>query len=102
MPYITLGRCYSNPVDDPSKKLHEDLCEAYKAKDNKQGRKPIQGSRSLDQFYYHSLSDLKQRDAGQVVTRYLRKLQGKVGDGTPNSWPIITVDQLWLWVIDSG
>ncbi|KAI9040728.1 uncharacterized protein KD926_007809 [Aspergillus affinis] len=60
-------------------------------------------TRSLDQFYYHSLNgnDIKGRDENQVVTRYL--IGGKNGDGVEKSrhwWPILGVDQLWLWVID--
>lgn len=102
MPYITLGRCYSNPAEDHSRSLHQQLCEAYEPKDNTQGRKPMHGSRSLDQFYYHSLLDLRLRDAGQVVTRYLKKLRGRDGHDMLESCPFITIDQLWLWVIDSG
>ncbi|KAH8424345.1 uncharacterized protein LDX57_002096 [Aspergillus melleus] len=64
---------------------------------------PGHRTRSLDQFYYHSLSgnDIKGRDENQVVTRYL--IGGKNGDGVDRSrpwWPILGVDQLWLWVID--
>ena len=66
---------------------------------------PGHKTRSLDQFYYHSLSgnDIKGRDENQVVTRYL--IGGKNGDGVDRSrpwWPILGVDQLWLWVIDDG
>lgn len=63
----------------------------------------IHGTRSLDQFYYHSLSPSERlrRDENQVVTRLF--LGKENGDGVPegtNSWPFLTVDQLWLWIID--
>lgn len=63
------------------------------------------GTRSLDQFYYHSLGrdDIQTRDENQVVTRYL--IGSRNGEGVDSSrdwWPILGVDQLWLWVIDDG
>lgn len=90
MPYIAFGRCYSDPRSDPSKKTYEQLKAAYRGK-------TIHGSRSLDQFYYRSLSDVSKRNKSQVATRYLVKELGKSPD-----WPILTVDQLWLWVVDEG
>jgi hypothetical protein len=39
--------------------------------------KKLQESRTLDQFYYHSLSDTKIRNANQVVTRYIDMIKGK-------------------------
>jgi hypothetical protein len=48
--------------------------------------------RTLDQYYYHTLSDTSSRDKNQTVSRYRRrnKLEASV---------ITMVDQLWLWVL---
>lgn len=81
-------------IDRPTK--YKQLLSAYKGK-------MVHGTRSLDQFYYHSLPDMKDRNKNQVVTRSF--LGGKHGNGVKGDaecWPILTVDQLWLWVIDEG
>jgi len=65
-------------------------------------RQVLQGSRSLDQFYYQALPDIKQRNADQVVTRFL--LDKERGNKTKNDdwWPILSIGQLWLWIIDTS
>jgi hypothetical protein len=61
----------------------------------------LHGSRSLDRFYYNALSQEKmdERDRSQVVTR---GLLGKDGAPEGTQWPYLTVDQLWIWVVDEG
>lgn len=54
---------------------------------------PLHIRRTLDQYYYYMLSDTRQRDADQVVTRWARDYL-KISDHN-----ILMVDQLWLWVI---
>jgi len=49
-------------------------------------------SRTLDQFYYHSLKDTKPRDRDQEL-----RLPNDSED-----YLICIVDQLWLWVIDES
>ncbi|XHG03558.1 hypothetical protein AWENTII_006860 [Aspergillus wentii] len=76
---------------------------------------------TLDQFYYATVPDTKDRDNDQVLSRYLqmqkikvkyakdpermdqeiRKLRANEGKGNEKE-TILTVDQLWLWVIDES
>jgi hypothetical protein len=60
-------------------------------------------SRTLDQFYYHSLSPekLEYRNTHQVVfDRHRHKnVEGKT---EVNNYQICMVDQLWLWVVDES
>lgn len=62
-------------------------------------------SRTLDQFYYHSLSPekLEYRNNDQVVFKYAKEVtQLKNQDPVFGSYQICMVDQLWLWVIDES
>jgi hypothetical protein len=68
-------------------------------------------TRTLDEFYYDSLSNTHDRDKTQVITRYLnlKSQEAKAKDaGQPKEQDedgrikILRVDQIWLWVIDSG
>lgn len=63
----------------------------------------LHGSRTLDEFGYYSLINTDDRDKDQVVTRYLEpdRQKGRVND-PGQEWPILRVDQLWLWVIDES
>jgi hypothetical protein len=62
-------------------------------------------SRTLDQFYYHSLSPekLEGRNTDQVVFKYAKEVM-KLRNQHPvlESYQICMVDQLWLWVIDES
>jgi hypothetical protein len=53
---------------------------------------PIHIRRTLDQYYYHALSDTSERDCNQTISRYQSdmKLKPRV---------LTAVDQLWLWVL---
>ncbi|KAI9646501.1 hypothetical protein NHQ30_004494 [Ciborinia camelliae] len=109
MPYLTFSKYYkpgSEPTEptEPSKKVDK-LFKAYQIQnrnDNKDNgeststnnSKILHSSRTLDQFYYHSMTNTDDRDSSQVVTRYAgRKPEAK-------AWDILRVDHLWLWVID--
>ncbi|KAF7954055.1 uncharacterized protein EAE97_001453 [Botrytis byssoidea] len=83
MPYITIGSCHQRDtkpkiyIDPPKfRKSYNNLMEVYKDK-------VIHGTRSLDQFYYHSLADVSLRDQSQVVTRSF--LEIKNGDAVDES-----------------
>ena len=69
--------------------LDKMLLDAY------EGR--VHGSRTLDQYYYWSLTDeeTKHRDNDQVVTRYLK-------DKKCETLKLLRVDMLWLWIIDES
>jgi Mg2+ and Co2+ transporter CorA len=49
--------------------------------------------RSLDQFFYSSLLDTRQRDADQVVSKCTRDSRGGA--------KMVMVDQLWLWLVQA-
>ena len=73
--------------------------------DAKQDWKKLHESRTLDQFYYHSLKDTEGRDRDQVVTRYIDhmdKSDWKNPLDRNKQWDILRVDQLWLWIIDES
>lgn len=54
---------------------------------------PLHIRRTLDQFYYHTLSNTDERDVDQTVLRYHTKFK-------LSTKRIVTmVDQLWLWVL---
>ncbi|ETS81870.1 hypothetical protein PFICI_06872 [Pestalotiopsis fici W106-1] len=94
-PYVTFGYCYSQN-EKSNRERHKELLEKYKGR-------ILHGPRSLDRFYYNTLPqpEMDERDQSQVITRGLLNL--KMGDPFPKvfrKWPYLTVDQLWVWVID--
>ncbi|KAF7533847.1 hypothetical protein G7054_g6717 [Neopestalotiopsis clavispora] len=96
-PYVTFGHCYpaGEKASNPKNAV---LREQYKGR-------ILHGPRSLDRFYYNALTpnEMDKRDISQVVTRRLLNLE--MGDPLPKEgqeWPYLTVDQLWVWVIDNG
>lgn len=60
----------------------------------------IHGSSTLDEWYYHFASDLEStkdrriRNKSQVVTNNLPE-----GTGEHIHWPLIRVNQLWVWTV---
>lgn len=109
IPYLTFST-YSETGAELTKsgKKVEKLLKAYgiqNKNDNEDSdmatgndsRRIIHSSRTLDQFYYHSLKDTKSRDSDQVVTRYTH-YESRVD----KALDILRVDELWLWVIDEG
>lgn len=75
---------------------HQSLLDAYE-------EKIIHGSSTLDESYYHfgvdgeSQKDKTRRNRSQVVTGRWKKEQ-KLG----SYWPLIRVNQLWMWTIDDS
>lgn len=116
IPYLTFEKCFeaNEATEDLDMSAQAGNQEMDLQKDNFRAkyrnfmdtyngkRQVVQGSRSLDQFYYQALPDMKLRDADQVVTRYL--LDKDRGDKTKNGewWPILSIGQLWLWIIDKS
>lgn len=56
---------------------------------------PLHIRRTLDQFFYTDLVETNARDEDQVIFRYTAK-------NSPDRIKLFMVDQLWLWVLDSG
>ncbi|KAJ5541151.1 hypothetical protein N7494_006227 [Penicillium frequentans] len=95
IPYLTFEKCFeANEASEDDISVQAGNQEMDLQKDNFRAkyqhfmdtyngkRQVVQGSRSLDQFYYQALPDMKLRDADQVVTRYL--LDKDRGDKTKN------------------
>ncbi|CAI4215799.1 unnamed protein product [Parascedosporium putredinis] len=61
---------------------------------------PLHPRRTLDQFYYHTLSDTKERDQDQTCVRYFNKKKGDLEGQTFELRRVLTmVDQLWMWIL---
>ncbi|KAL5373726.1 hypothetical protein DPSP01_012471 [Paraphaeosphaeria sporulosa] len=57
--------------------------------------------RTLDQFYYPSLSDTSARDKDQTISKWTGSNVGEEGrEAAERNSTLLTVDQLWCWVID--
>jgi hypothetical protein len=63
---------------------------------------PLHIRRTLDQFYYFNLAgeEMEYRDTHQTITEFFESLQDE-GIKAEN-FPILMVDQLWLWVVRDG
>lgn len=66
----------------------------------------IHGSRTLDEYHYQFASDkdfeqddIDKRNRDQVVTRWLHRDEDV---NNLESWVVLRVDQLWLWIIAPG
>lgn len=76
-------------------KSYQDLFNTYQGK-------VVHGSRTLDEFFYNSLSDgdaradLNIRNKDQVTSKRILDVDDN------GHWTIIRIDQLWLWVIDDS
>ncbi|KAH8815457.1 hypothetical protein F5884DRAFT_179677 [Xylogone sp. PMI_703] len=86
MPYLTFATYSRETRGSPSS--FKELCEAYKDE-------IVHSSQTLDQFYYRSLSDMDLRDQNQVVTKHITPDVSQ-----EDEWTILSVDHLWLWIID--
>jgi hypothetical protein len=64
---------------------------------------PLHVRRTLDQFYYFSLEarEMDARDKSQTFSDYFRNKHSANTHGETN-FPILMVDQLWLWVLDNS
>jgi hypothetical protein len=89
MPYLTFATNAAKCTNE----TYQELIDAYE-------EKVVHGSRTLDQFYYHSLSSTETRDFDQVVTRYIETKPKEMWER--DGCTILRVDQLWLWAIDEG
>lgn len=67
------------------------------------GSLPIHPRRTLDQFYYSSLSNTERRDKDQTISKWTGPDVGEEGrsKAADNSL-LIMVDQLWCWVLDES
>ncbi|KAL8306382.1 hypothetical protein RB597_003090 [Gaeumannomyces tritici] len=62
---------------------------------------PLHLRRSLDQFFYTSLSDTRARDADQTVSKWTGAYAGEEGrDRAARDSLLLIVDQIWVWILD--
>ncbi|KAJ9626131.1 hypothetical protein H2204_010082 [Knufia peltigerae] len=135
MPYVTFAEytpaeacswqrsSSSDSGSDDGSTLGEDL-KKYQRLLEIYHDKIIHGSRTLDESYYENLSNMKERNEDQVVTKYFdkhsqqpqesslvqtsgpsqaghaRQMASTTGRVRDSPIKILRVDQLWLWVID--
>ncbi|KAI1752545.1 hypothetical protein F4782DRAFT_122758 [Xylaria castorea] len=80
---------------------YQKLIKAYR-----DGGGILHSSQTLDEYFYHSLSDkaaktdLELRNQTQVTSK--RILEVGAHDNCQGDWTIIRVDHLWLWIIDDS
>jgi hypothetical protein len=59
--------------------------------------------RTLDQFYYSSLSDTKSRDCDQTISKWTGSDVTSDGrNSAADNSLMVMVDQLWCWVLDDS
>lgn len=89
-------------VPSPEQENRLDMEEAQAQSEHLNGESPLHLRRTLDQFYYSSLSDTKQRDADQTISKWTGSNLTEEGrDVAAMDSRMIMVDQLWCWVLDS-
>lgn len=97
MPYITFSE---QRKDGTTSEEYQKLLKCYE-----NTNVVMHGTRTLDEFYYHferdhaSEEERRRRNKDQIVTAELNA-GGDVAEC--ESWTILTVDQLWLWVINES
>jgi hypothetical protein len=88
--------------DSARKRMEGDLIRFWnKELEDKKPR--LHPRRTLDQFYYSSLSDTAGRDRDQTISKWTGDNVGEEGRSEAvNSSLLIMVDQLWCWVLDES
>lgn len=72
---------------------------------------PLHCRRTLDQFTYRMLKDTEKRDNTQVIFKWAQKEDKRIrrqryepkpkpGSSDENGYPVVMIDQLWLWVLE--
>jgi hypothetical protein len=77
-----------------NEKIHVDAIRGYLKE-----RKPLHCRRTLHQFYYPMLKSTEDRDSNQVAIRWAKRHRDDVEE---KFYPIVMVDQLWLWILHDG
>ncbi|KAL2010712.1 hypothetical protein VTN00DRAFT_6519 [Thermoascus crustaceus] len=113
MPYLTLADKPANPTEqtgnandshspgNQSPREQRGIAETGRGAPEPTGepnkRRIVHEPMTLDQYYYATLDDTRERDDFQVISRYLDRERDK---NVPKEPQILMVDQLWLWIID--
>ncbi|KAM0238882.1 hypothetical protein ACHAP5_008571 [Fusarium lateritium] len=80
-------------------KILEDL-EKRKSLLNAYKDSPFHGPSTLDEFYYHFTDDSNEEKRMRNQTQVLTKHLYPEGVEDRTYWPLVRVDQLWIWIID--
>lgn len=111
-----------NGVDDDNQPRQQDTDTTveqdlyWPRSEEKVGKLVIHNDLTLDQYYYESLPDTNGRDCDQALGRLFEDEQtSSANKGHRSSQPerreaakdkrnpqILTVNQLWLWILDDG
>ncbi|KAI0552777.1 hypothetical protein F4679DRAFT_591618 [Xylaria curta] len=82
---------------------NQNLIQAYYTEDEF----PLHCRRTLDQFTYHMLHDTALRDTSQVMFKWQKekeerenKLRHQKEPSRTLTYPLLMVDQLWLWILE--
>ncbi|CZR70264.1 uncharacterized protein PAC_20165 [Phialocephala subalpina] len=94
MPYVTFAY---HPTTDTDTEPEPELPK--QTQDDKVWNIPHE-SRTLDEFYYHSVNDIETRNKDQVVTRYIDTSNMSTPEIPTGNIAILRVDHIWIWVID--
>jgi hypothetical protein len=88
----------SRPADPPNPSTRRQRFEYDLA-----GQPTVHPRRTLDQFYYPSLTDTNARDADQTVSKWSGSMDAQRNlDRAADDSLIIMADQLWIWMIDES
>ncbi|KAI1171710.1 hypothetical protein F4777DRAFT_43189 [Nemania sp. FL0916] len=60
---------------------------------------PLHCRRTLDQYTYHMMGNTETRDTTQVMFKWQKEL-GNIEKTDAQNFPLLMVDQLWLWVLE--
>ncbi|XHG03938.1 hypothetical protein AWENTII_007222 [Aspergillus wentii] len=93
MPYLNFGRIPS--VRHKNQGTTDELSKGFDTMIDRNSTRIMHEPMSLDQYFYATIQDTRDRDHSQVISRYIRR-QDKMGDDQQ----ILVVDQLWIWIID--
>jgi hypothetical protein len=81
--------------DSPRRRLERSLLKDLN------GSVSVHPRRTLDQFYYPSLTNTRVRDADQTISKWTGEGVGKDGrERAAGDSLLLMVDQLWCWVLD--
>ncbi|KAE8356311.1 hypothetical protein BDV28DRAFT_117200 [Aspergillus coremiiformis] len=113
MPFLTVAQI---PAETGSRHNHGQSVVSRTTQDPRSDEtdpaKITHETMTLDQYYYSTIPDSTERDHDQVLSRYLawQEADGQKDDQVhPKGQSrgdelikILSVDQLWLWIVDSG
>ncbi|KAF7594592.1 hypothetical protein BBP40_008859 [Aspergillus hancockii] len=103
MPYLTVAEISAEATNQEQRQTV--MSRTMQSQDADEGElaRITHETMTLDQYYYSTIPDSTERDHDQVLSRYL-ETEGQVEGRKRHDEVrrILSVDQLWLWIIDSS